>query len=100
MFNAALSFSGKAVSGVGTLLGGLIITLIEFPTGLAAAEVPPGAILRLGIVVGVVVPLLYLFPISLITRYRITEEVHDEIKAELDARRRAETGATPHEPPT
>jgi Na+/melibiose symporter-like transporter len=37
MFNAALSFSGKAVSGAGTLLGGLIITMIAFPTNV----VPP-----------------------------------------------------------
>ncbi|MCP5067267.1 MAG: hypothetical protein GY946_11935 [bacterium] len=42
MFNAALSFSGKAVSGVGTLLGGLIISVIEFPTHVAPSEVPAG----------------------------------------------------------
>jgi Na+/melibiose symporter-like transporter len=87
MFNAALSFSGKAVSGLGTILGGLIITLIEFPTNVLPSEVPAGSILRLGIVVGVAVPLLYLIPISLITRYRITREKHAEIKAALEARR-------------
>lgn len=87
MFNAALSFSGKAVSGVGTMLGGLIITLIAFPTNVAPAEVPADSILRLGIVVGVAVPLLYLAPISLITRYDITRDRHAEIRAALDARR-------------
>jgi len=87
MFNAALSFSGKAISGLGTILGGLIITLIAFPTHVAPAEVPPETILRLGIVVGVAVPLLYLIPIALITRYRITRAKHAEIKAALEARR-------------
>jgi len=87
MFNAALSFSGKAVSGLGTLMGGLIITLIAFPTGVAPEDVPADAILRLGVIVGVAIPLLYILPISLITRYRITEAKHAEIQAALLARR-------------
>jgi GPH family glycoside/pentoside/hexuronide:cation symporter len=90
MFNAALSFSGKAVSGVGTLLGGLIITLIAFPTNISPSEVPADSILRLGVVVGVGVPLLYVFPIGMITRYRITRERHAEIRAALDLRREQE----------
>jgi Na+/melibiose symporter-like transporter len=87
MFNAALSFSGKAVSGVGTLLGGLILTLIAFPTQAKPADVPPDTILLLGVVVGVALPLFYLIPIGLITRYRITRERHAEIQAALAARR-------------
>jgi Na+/melibiose symporter-like transporter len=86
MFNAALSFSSKAVSGVGTMLGGLIITLIAFPTGVEPAEVSPDAVRRLGLVVGMAVPLLNLFPIALITRYRISRERHAEIRRALDAR--------------
>jgi len=87
MFNAALSFSGKAVSGLGTLMGGLIITLIDFPTNATPAEVPADAVRRLGIVVGVLVPLFYVVPIALITRYRITRARHAEIQAALAARR-------------
>jgi len=88
MFNAALSFAGKAVSGLRTLLGGLILTLIAFPTQAKPAEVPADSILRLGIVVGVALPLLYLIPISLITRYRITRARCAEIRAALNARQR------------
>lgn len=87
MFNAALSFSGKAISGLGTILGGLIITGISFPMGAKPSEVPDDVILRLGVVVGVLVPLLYVIPISLVTRYRITRERHGEIRAALAARR-------------
>ena len=89
MFNAALSFSGKAISGVGIVLGGLIITLIEFPTQALPAEVPPDTILRLGIVVGVGVPLLHIIPISLVTRYKITRRAHAEIQTALAERRLA-----------
>jgi Na+/melibiose symporter-like transporter len=95
MFNAALSFSGKAVSGLGTLVGGLIITLIAFPTDVEPADVPADSVLRLGIVVGVLVPLLYVIPISLITRYRITRARHAEIKAALDARRQGQSEHSP-----
>lgn len=87
MFTAALSFSGKAMSGIGTLFGGLIITLIDFPTQAAPADVPADAVLRLGIVVGLIVPLFYVIPIALITRYRITRARHAEIRAALATRR-------------
>jgi Na+/melibiose symporter-like transporter len=86
MFNAALSFSGKAVSGFGMLLGGLIIRLVAFPASVAPAAVPAGAIQRLGVVGGVLVPLLYVIPITLITRYRLTPVKHAETRAALDAR--------------
>ena len=87
MFYAAISFSGKAVSSVGIVMGGLIITAIEFPTNMAPGEIPDGAIFKLGLVVGIVIPLLYLIPISLIHRYRITREVHAEIQRKLEDRR-------------
>lgn len=88
MFNAALSFSAKAMTGGGTILGGLILTLIAFPTGAEVASVEPTTIHRLGLIVGVAVPLLYLIPITLISRYRITRRRHDEIRAALEQRRR------------
>ena len=95
MFNAALSFSGKAVSGLGIIVGGLILDLIALPRGVAPADVAPDTIMRLGLVVGVCVPLLHVIPISLITRYKITRRAHAEIRRALDARRAAENGASP-----
>jgi Na+/melibiose symporter-like transporter len=87
MFSAALSFSGQAMSGLGTLLGGLILTLIDFPRQAEPATVPAEVVLRLGVVVGLLIPLLYVVPISLITRYRLTRARHAEIRAALAARR-------------
>ncbi len=87
MFYAAVSFSGKAVSSVGIVTGGLIISAIQFPTNMAPGDVPEDLIFKLGLVVGVVIPLLYLIPISLIHRYRITREVHAKIQRELKERR-------------
>ena len=92
MFNAALSFSGKSISGFGALLGGLILTLIAFPAHVQPAEIPPENLLRLGGILGVALPLLYLIPIALITRYRITRQRHAEIRAALEARRASDEG--------
>jgi Na+/melibiose symporter-like transporter len=40
----------------------------------------------------VAIPLLYVIPISLVTRYRITRARHAEIQAALAARRLTESG--------
>lgn len=93
MFSAALSFSGKAISGLGIVLGGVLLEMIHFPRNAAPAEVAAETIFHLGLVVGVAVPLLYLIPIGLITRYRITREVHAEIQEQLRERRAAESSS-------
>ncbi len=87
MFNAGLSFAGKAVSGVGIVLGGLIISLIQLPIGVAPSDVSAEVIFRLGLVVGVLIPLLHIIPISLIPRYKLTRDVVLDIQAKLAAQR-------------
>ncbi len=87
MFNAGLSFSGKAVTGVGIVLGGLMISLIQLPIGVAPSDVSEEVIFRLGLVVGVLIPLLYIIPISLIPRYKLTRDVVLDIQAKLALQR-------------
>jgi Na+/melibiose symporter-like transporter len=86
MFNAALSFSGKAVSGLGIVLGGLILTVVDLPAHIGPAGVPAGKVRLMGLIVGLIVPLFYLVPIYLISRYRITRRVHADIRRQLDDR--------------
>jgi Na+/melibiose symporter-like transporter len=84
MFNAALSLSGKAISGVGIMMGGLVLTLIQFPTNVLPSEIPSQTITYLGITVGIALPLLHFIPIYLITRYKITRSAYAEIREKLD----------------
>lgn len=86
MFYAGFGFSAKAASGLGIVFGGIIISAIQFPTQMMPSEIPTEMITRLGVVVGVVVPLFYLIPTYLATKYDITREMHTEIRAKLDAR--------------
>ncbi len=55
-------------------------------------SIPPPSRM-LGLIAGIGLPLLFLFPFSLISRYRITRETHAEIRRQLDERHRATNGA-------
>ncbi len=91
MFFSALSFSGKATSGLGVVFGGLVIELLAFPVGLKPAELDPGTIVNLGIAAGIVMPVFFLIPFGLFAFYKITRAEHARIRAEL-ARRREGAG--------
>ncbi|MFT6043090.1 MAG: GPH family glycoside/pentoside/hexuronide:cation symporter [Porticoccaceae bacterium] len=71
MFNAALSFSGKAALSVGIVASGFIIELIGFPKNADTQAVPPETLFNLGLVVGVLIPLLYVIPIYMIKITRL-----------------------------
>lgn len=88
VFAAALSFSGKATAGVGTVMAGLIL---QYAVGWPAKAVP-GAVdaaltTRLGVIVGMLIPLLFFLPIALGRFYRMNREIHAGIRDELTARR-------------
>lgn len=88
VFSAALSFAGKATSGVGILAGGLILDFVlHFPRGINPADIDPGIVVALGIIAGIIIPLLYLFPFWIASRYSITRQIHTEIQSALRVRR-------------
>ena len=94
VFSAALSFSTKATSGLGVLLGGVLLDyVVSFPRGAAPETVDPHVIMLLGAIAGIALPLLYFFPFSLISRYQISREMHAEIRRQLDARHLVLNGA-------
>jgi Na+/melibiose symporter-like transporter len=88
MFNSAIMFCIKATSGLGILFGGLILSLINLPVQAAPSSVPADTVFNLGLIVGILLPLLHIFPIMMIRRYKITRDVHAEIRRQLDERRR------------
>ena len=86
MFAAALSFSGKAVTGIGIVVGGLVLKLIAIPANIAPANVPPDVVLRLGVIAGLALPLLFVLPIWLVRRYTISRQVLADIRQQLTQR--------------
>lgn len=84
IFFGAVAFSGKAASGIGTLLAGVSLDLIAWPTG--ATQVPPDAVLRLGVVYGPATAGFAVLAVWCYAHYGLTRERHREISAALRGR--------------
>ncbi|MCP4038701.1 MAG: hypothetical protein GY733_17305, partial [bacterium] len=90
-FIAVITFTSKAVSGFGNLLGGILLDLIDFPSGQDAAavgNVPADTIMWLGIAEGPGLVVFFLCALFFMTRLRLTRERYAEVSAQLAARRR------------
>ncbi|MDJ0866560.1 MAG: MFS transporter [Myxococcota bacterium] len=95
VFVAAIAFTGKAVSGFGNFLGGVVLDVIDFPTGAvdaAVGQVPTDTIVRLGLVAGPGLVVFHLAALWFVSRLRLTRARYGEIVAALDERRAARAG--------
>jgi Na+/melibiose symporter-like transporter len=89
IFSAALAFSGKATAGVGAIIAGFMLEhVVHWPVHADPRTIDPHTVTRLGLVAGVLVPLLLILPFLLGTRYRVTRASHALIRDELDRRRK------------
>jgi Na+/melibiose symporter-like transporter len=89
IFYAARSFFAKASSGLGHLLAGIAIDLIDFPVGAEPGTVDPDTIFRLGIIDGPIAVIPGIIAVFFYLKYRLTRARHEEIQAELSKRRSA-----------
>ena len=89
IFFGALSFSGKAASGLGNLVGGFGLDLIAFPERAIPGEVPAAVVDRLGLLYGPLVMVFAVVAVWCYSHYRLTRKRHEEILAALAARRGA-----------
>jgi glycoside/pentoside/hexuronide:cation symporter, GPH family len=99
LFFGGLSFARQAATGLGTLLGGVFLSVIAFPTQAAVADVPPALVDAVAIFAGPGTALFLVAGIALATRYRADRAAHEAILATLAARRaqagRAFSSSTP-----
>ncbi len=94
IFFAASSFSAKATSGVGNVIAGFALDIIEWPRGAhirSAADVPPETVVDLGLVYGPLVAAFGFLSIWCYSHYKLTRERHAEIQAELSLQRAKDT---------
>ena len=83
MFYSALAFSGKAVSGLGAMLGGFVLSAIQFPTNVDATGVAADVIFRMGLFMGPVLGSLWLIPIGVYLLYSLDRTRHAAIQQQL-----------------
>ena len=92
IFFAAVSFSSKATTGIGSVVAGFALILISWPEGASvqtAADVPADTIMWLGLLYGPIVSGFVVVCLYCYSRYGIDRARHAEIVAELEILRRS-----------
>ena len=87
---AVRAFSMKATAAFGTLLGGLLLSWIDFPENVARGELSAEMTWELGFILGPATSIFSLAAILFYLGYNINKRRHDQIMAELAERRDAE----------
>lgn len=96
IFFGAISFSGKATSGIGNFIGGIGLDVINWPTGTdieSAADIPAETLVNLGLLYGPIVAAFAVVSVWCYSNYHLTRERHSEILEELRRRRRSQAEA-------
>jgi Na+/melibiose symporter-like transporter len=94
LFFAFTSLVQKAVSGVGVMVAGLILTIVAFPMGAKPSEVPQEVVTNLALIYIPVIMVLYGAALGVMTFYNITRESHQETLRTLAAKAQAAEDAS------
>ncbi|HXV01564.1 MAG TPA: MFS transporter [Caulobacteraceae bacterium] len=93
LYFAGLNFAAKAASGLGSLVAGLGLDAIGFPTNLAAhgaqIHIAGPVVRQLGLIVGPGVGSIFAVAIAVFAGYRLDRSAYARIQRSLDERRRA-----------
>ena len=84
------AFSAKATAAFGTVFGGILLSIIDFPENATRGEVPAETVWNLGLIAGPATSIFSLLALGFYLRYRINHRRHEEIMAALQERREAQ----------
>ena len=73
------SFMGKVATGLGVWIGGMLLTIVAFPTDTLAEAVSPEAVDRLGWAYGPALAVLYIFAILAQRFYQLDRAQHRQL---------------------
>jgi len=86
VISSSITFAAKCADALGTLIAGILLSLIAFPTETAVDDVPADVIVKLGLIYGPVVFLIWMGVILSLSRYRISHSRHQEMLQRLSRR--------------
>ena len=75
---AATTFTRKAVQGFGVMAATVVLTLAQFPKGVAPGQVPDEAIFRLGLYYAPTLFVIWMLMIASLRLYRIDRDIHED----------------------
>lgn len=81
------AFSAKATAAFGTLFGGILLSIIDFPQEATRGEVPAETVWNLGLIAGPATSIFSLAALGFYLRYRINRRRHAEIVVALQERK-------------
>ncbi len=86
IFFGASSFASKCSDGLGTLVAGLLLDIIHFPTGanLKVTDIPADVLFQLGVFYGPLILIPAIASLWCCSRYELTREKHNLILKELE----------------
>jgi GPH family glycoside/pentoside/hexuronide:cation symporter len=90
IFYSARTFFAKATNGVGHIVAGIALDIIDFPRGVAASEIHPDKIYALGIIDGPFAMVWGLIAAVIYSGYKIDKAYHERISLELQERQKRE----------
>jgi len=76
VISSTMTFASKCADALGTLIAGILLALIAFPTETAVGEVAPDTIFNLGLIYGPLVMIIFLGACVAISRYNISRADH------------------------
>ena len=89
VFFGASAFANKCAAGLGTLLGGIVLELISWPTGSAirsAADIPADTIFQLAFIAGPIIALMAIPGVLCLRGYALNRDKMSEIQDQLLAK--------------
>lgn len=97
VFFGAVSFSNKSTTGIGTFLGGLALSVIDWPvgSGVTPDQIDPATIVQLGLIYGPSLSLFAVVAIWCYAHYDLSRARHGEIRDQLIVRRGAAAASIP-----
>ena len=86
VISSTMTFASKCADALGTLLAGILLALIAFPTVTAIGEVASDTIFNLGLIYGPLVMIIFVGACYAISRYNISRADHSTTLARLKER--------------
>jgi GPH family glycoside/pentoside/hexuronide:cation symporter len=90
LYFAGISFSAKASSGIGSLMAGFLLDIINFPHGASSAvmaHIPAGTIVNVGLLQGPGAAVITGISVVVLMLYRRGKREHEEVSRALADRR-------------